>query len=149
PEDVPSKLLEITNDLKETQKKAQQLADRLAAKEVDELIKGVIRENGISILSAQVQADSIEQLRFMADQLKNKLGSGIIVLGTAVNGKVQLVAAVTGDLVEKGFHAGKIIREVATITGGSGGGRPDMAQAGGKDSSKLKEALHKVKEIMR
>ncbi len=149
PEDVPSKLLEITNDLKETQKKVQHLADRLAAKEVDELIKEVIQEKGISILSAQVQVNSIEQLRLMADQLKNKLGSGIIVLGTSLDGKVQLVAAVTKDLIEKGFHAGKIVREVAMMTGGSGGGRPDMAQAGGKDNSKLTEALQKVKGMVR
>ena len=78
--------------------------------------------------------------------LKQKLGSGVIVLGSAVDGKVNLIAGVTKDLIEKGFHAGKLIKEVATRCGGGGGGRPDMAQAGGKDPSKLDSALEFVEE---
>ena len=70
--------------------------------------------------------------------LKQKLGSGIIVLGSLLDGKVNLIAGVTKDLIEKGFHAGKLIKEVATRCGGGGGGRPDMAQAGGKDPAKLR-----------
>ena len=78
--------------------------------------------------------------------LKQKLGSGVIVLGSAVDGKVNLIAGVTKDLIEKGFHAGKLIKEVATRCGGGGGGRPDMAQAGGKDPAKLDSALEFVEE---
>ena len=78
----------------------------------------------------------------MADDLKQKLGSAVIVLGSAHEGKVNLIAAVTKDLIEQGYHAGKLIKEVATRCGGGGGGRPDMAQAGGKDPEKLDTAFN-------
>ncbi|MCK9927316.1 DHHA1 domain-containing protein, partial [Frankia sp. Mgl5] len=78
----------------------------------------------------------------------NKLGSAIIVLGSAEGDKVNLVAGVTKDLMDQGYHAGKIIKEVAARCGGGGGGRPDMAQAGGKDASKLQEALALVTELV-
>lgn len=90
----------------------------------------------------------METLREMADRLKNKLDSGIIVLGATAEGKVLLVSAVTPDLVKQGYHAGKLIGAVAKLTGGGGGGRPDMAQAGGKDPSQLDFALTKVNELV-
>jgi alanyl-tRNA synthetase len=84
----------------------------------------------------------MNNLRSMVDELKNKIGSGVVILGS-VSGddKVNLSAGVTQDLIPKGYHAGKLIKEVATRCGGGGGGRPDMAQAGGKDPNKLDEAL--------
>ncbi len=88
----------------------------------------------------------MNNLRNMADELKQKLGSGIVVLGSTVDDKVNLIAGVTKDLMDKGFHAGKLIKEVATRCGGGGGGRPDMAQAGGKDPAKLESALAYVEE---
>jgi alanyl-tRNA synthetase len=88
----------------------------------------------------------MNHLRTMADELKNKLGSGVIILG-AVNGeKVNLIAAVTKDLTSKGLHAGKLVKAAAEICGGGGGGRPDMAQAGGKNPDKLAEALTSAEE---
>jgi alanyl-tRNA synthetase len=82
----------------------------------------------------------------MADELKQKVGSAVILLGSVNEGKVNLIAAVTKDLIDKGYHAGKLIKEVATRCGGGGGGRPDMAQAGGKDPEKLDSALQFVDE---
>jgi alanyl-tRNA synthetase len=82
----------------------------------------------------------------MADDLKQKIGSAVILLGSVNEGKVNLIAAVTKDLIDKGYHAGKLIKEVATRCGGGGGGRPDMAQAGGKDPEKLDSALQFVDE---
>jgi alanyl-tRNA synthetase len=90
----------------------------------------------------------MDTLRNIADQMKAKLGSAVIVLGSAGGDKVNLVAAVTPDLVAKGFHAGKLVKEAAARCGGGGGGRPDMAQAGGKDPSKLAEALEAVERIV-
>ncbi len=88
-------------------------------------------------------------LRNMGDNLKNKMGSGLIVLASGKDSKVSFVVMATEDLVKKGVHAGNLIREIAQIAGGSGGGRPNMAQAGGKDLSKIDEALNRTEEILK
>ena len=121
---------------------------KLAGSKVDELLAQVSEKTGVPVLAAEVSAGSMEMLRDLADRLKNKMTSGIIVLGAVAEGKVLLVAAVTKDLVKSGYHAGKLIGQVAKITGGGGGGRPDMAQAGGKNPDLLKEALAKVEEFV-
>ena len=87
-------------------------------------------------------------MRTLGDQLKNKLGSGVIVLAGAAGGKVSLMAMATDDAVKKGAHAGNIIKAAAAVCGGGGGGRPNMAQAGGKDAAKIADALEKAKEIV-
>ncbi len=148
PEFLVNKTTEILEELKKKQKESQQLADKLSAKGVESLLKEVVRENGLAVLSAQLPEQGIDSLRTTADYLKERLGSGIIVLGSVWNDKVQLVAVVTKDLVEQGYHAGKILREIAKITGGGGGGRPDLAQAGGKDKTKLPLALASVQEVV-
>ena len=116
---------------------------------IDDFIKKAIVIDSVKLVSASLKNMGHEALRDIADALKTKLGSGIIVLGSVKDNKVCLVTAVTSDLVSKGLHAGMIIKEIAQITGGSGGGRPDMAQAGGKDVSKLAQALKQVPEIIR
>jgi alanyl-tRNA synthetase len=100
------------------------------------------------LLAAKVNAGDMDSLRNIVDQMKVKLGSAVIVLGAVSDDKVNLVAAVTPDLVQKGFHAGKLVKEAASRCGGGGGGRPDMAQAGGKDPSKLPEALAAVESLV-
>ena len=87
-------------------------------------------------------------MRSFIDSAKNQIKSGVVVVGSATNGKVLLAAGVTKDL-EKRFHAGNILKEIASIVGGSGGGRPDMAQAGGTQTEKLGEALQRAAEIVR
>ena len=99
-------------------------------------------------MAAQVHVSDMEGLRQMADLLRAKLKTGVIVLGSVSEGKVNLVTVVSPTGLS-GLHAGQIIKEVAKITGGSGGGRPDMAQAGGKDPSKLGEAIDRVPTILR
>lgn len=99
---------------------------------------------GVKVLSAKVSAADMDSLRNTADMLRDKIGSGVVVLGAVSGDKVNLVATVTKDLLASGLHAGNIVKEVAKITGGGGGGRPDMAQAGGKDAGKLDEALEKA-----
>ncbi len=147
PQQAADRLQELLEEQRELRKDNQRLAEKLAVRETKALLAEAVREDGLAILSAQVQVQNMESLRSMADHLRQSLGSGIIVLGSAADGKVQLVAAVTKDLIQQGYHAGKILKHVAELTGGGGGGRPDMAQAGGKDPARLAHALASVREI--
>ncbi|MDA8441069.1 MAG: alanine--tRNA ligase [Peptococcaceae bacterium] len=138
-----AKVEQLLNSLKEKDREIQQLQQKMARNEVGALLETVREVAGVKVLSARVQAPDMDALRSMCDFLRDKLGSGVIVLGSAPEGKVNLVASVSKDLIGK-LHAGNIIKEVAKITGGGGGGRPDMAQAGGKDPAKLDAALQEV-----
>lgn len=142
--DLPDKIHELLDTQKEYQRKIKQLQQELALKEADSLLEKTVYSSGIPVLSAQVEVESMETLREYIDRLKEKMGSGVILLGTSSNGKVLFAAAVTKDLVEKGFHAGRLVEKVAQLAGGGGGGRPDMAQAGGKEPEKLDYALSLV-----
>ena len=90
----------------------------------------------------------MEILREMADWFKSKVQNGVLVLGGTVDSKPQLLVSVTGDLTKKGYHAGNLIKAIAPLIGGGGGGRPDMAQAGGKDTAKLPEALDAARRAL-
>jgi alanyl-tRNA synthetase len=96
---------------------------------------------GVNVLISKVNATDMNNLRTMVDDLKNKLGSAVILLASVNDGKVNLLAGVTKDLVQKGYHAGQLVKEAATRCGGGGGGRPDMAQAGGKNPEQVDTAL--------
>jgi alanyl-tRNA synthetase len=120
---------------------------KLARFQIDSLVEQVREINGVKVAAAQVDNLDVKGLRNFADLLKGKLQSGIVVLGTVNNGRVSLITVVTKDITNT-YHAGHIIKEVATIVGGSGGGRPDMAQAGGKNPEKLSEALDHVFQIV-
>ncbi|MBT9140104.1 MAG: Alanine--tRNA ligase [Dehalococcoidia bacterium] len=148
PELLPEKITGLQSEYKELQREYQRLQLKLAGMEVDGLLSNVSTESGVSVISARVSAGDMETLREMADRLKNKLASGIIVLGAVSAGKVLLVGAVTADLLKEGYHAGRLVGEVAKLTDGGGGGRPDMAQAGGKEPSKLDDALDKVDKLV-
>jgi alanyl-tRNA synthetase len=99
-------------------------------------------------LSARVKAADVETLREMTDWLRNRLDSVVIVLGAVIDEKPSFVAAITPDLVEKGLKAGSLIQRVARVVGGGGGGRPTLAQAGGRDAHRLDEALATVPEAV-
>ena len=101
---------------------------------------------GASVLAANLPGADRNTLRQLSDQFRQKYPSGVIVLGTVIDEKPALIAAVTDDLVAKGLKAGDLIKEAAAIVGGSGGGRPNMAQAGGTDPSKLDQALSIVED---
>ena len=146
PKEVPARIEILQNEMKQLQRENESLATKLGNIEAGSLVSKVKDINGVPVLAAKVQGTDMNNLRNMADDLKQKLESGIVVLGSPVEGKVNLIAAVTKDLMEKGFHAGKLIKEVAARCGGGGGGRPDMAQAGGKDPEKLDAALEYVEE---
>ena len=99
-------------------------------------------------MASQVEAADMDTMREMSDWFRNRMGSGVIVLGAVMASKPSFVAAVTPDLVERGLHAGRLVKQVAQVVGGSGGGRADMAQAGGKETHKLDETLEKAYSIV-
>ncbi|ULT55774.1 alanine--tRNA ligase [Neobacillus drentensis] len=146
PKDMGSRIEGLLAEIKQLQRENESLAAKLGNIEAGNLVSNAKQVEGVTVLSAKVQAAEMNNLRNMADDLKQKLGSAVIILGSVHEGKVNLIAAVTKDLIEKGFHAGKLVKEVATRCGGGGGGRPDMAQAGGKDPEKLDAALQFVDE---
>ncbi|MFE4897514.1 alanine--tRNA ligase [Peribacillus butanolivorans] len=144
--DVPSRIETVLAEVKDLHRENESLTAKLSNIEAGSLVSNVKEVNGVQVLVAKVQATDMNNLRAMADDLKQKLDSVIIVLGSAQGDKVNLIAGVTKDYIERGFHAGKLIKEVASRCGGGGGGRPDMAQAGGKDPEKLDAALNFVEE---
>ena len=115
---------------------------------VDELLAEVSTVDGVKLLSARVAAPDFETLREMADLLRDRVQSGVIVLGAVFNQRPNFLAVVTKDLVPMGYNAGALVKEVAAVTGGSGGGRPELAQAGGRDASKLDQALQRVPALL-
>ncbi len=148
PENLNEKLVELLESQKELQRKIKLFSQKLVKHQVEAVLKQTDYSLGIPVLSAQVEAQSMKELREYLDRVRDKMDSGIIVLGTHTNGKVLFVAAVTQDLIKKGYHAGKLIGEAARLAGGGGGGRPDMAQAGGKNPRQLSEALSKVVSLV-
>ncbi len=131
---------QLENDL-------ESLRKQLLASELNEVLKQVRRIRGISVLSAKVEVHNEKDLRSLADRLRDKIKSGIVILGGEADGRVLLVAAVTKDLVDS-YHAGHIIAKIAEIVGGGGGGRADMAQAGGNQPQRLSQALKAVYDII-
>lgn len=148
PSDLTKRIQGLVAQVRDLEKELQQQNAKMAKFEVEGLLQRVADVEGVSVLAAAVHTPDMDSLRNMADLLRDKLKSGVIVLGAAVEGKVNWVTAVNPTGLS-GLHAGQIIKEVAKITGGGGGGRPDMAQAGGKDPSKLGEALDQVPRIIR
>lgn len=139
--DMLRKVESLTASLKSYEKEIEQLRSKLVSGSIDEAIQSAKDVKGLRVVTARFDALDMDGLRNSCDQIRNKIGSGVVVLSSAFGGKVSFVVAATKDAVEKGVHSGNIVREVAKATGGGGGGRPDMAQAGGKDESKINEAL--------
>ncbi len=134
----------LTNELSETQKQVSKLSGDMAASAFQAQLENVPMVAGVPLLTAILPGANMDTLRQLADRFKQKHPSGVVVLAGVEDGKPSLIAAVTNDLVKRGLHAGELVKMAAAPIGGSGGGRPDMAQAGGKDASKLDEALANV-----
>lgn len=132
---------------KNLENEINKLKEKLASSGGKDMMQDVIEVNGTKVLSIRIEDADAKSLRGLMDNLKSKIGSGVVVIGAPDGDKVLLIAGVTSDLTSQ-IHAGKIVGQIAPIVGGKGGGRPDMAQAGGKDVSKLNEALSRVKEIV-
>lgn len=138
--DVPTRLEALQAELKAALKKAEELAGEIAKAQVSDVADKVQDVKGVAVLAQKVNADSMDALRNLGDQMRDKIG-GVVVLAAEIGGKVSILTMATKDAVAKGVHAGNVVKEVAKMCGGGGGGRPDMAQAGAKDASKVDEAL--------
>jgi alanyl-tRNA synthetase len=126
------------------QKELAQLRQKLARQETQALLDHAERVDGFAVLAVRVPAADVDTLRQMTDWFRDKLGSSVVAVGAVIDDKPLIVAAVTDDLVSRGMHAGNIVRDAAKLMGGGGGGRPTLAQAGGRDAAKLDEALHSI-----
>jgi alanyl-tRNA synthetase len=146
--EITEKVKAIVSELAAERKRSASLERELSRYTVESLLGKAEKVNGVTVLSAEVPSTSFEILREMGDLLKDRLKSAVIVLGTVYDGKPGFVSMVTPDLVNRGLHAGDIVKQVAGVTGGGGGGKANMAQAGGKDKSKLGEALELVKRLV-
>jgi len=140
PLEVPRRLQKLLEEQRALEKQLAELEGRLARSRAEDLVKAARQINGVAVIAGRIDGLDADGLRAVADTLRNRLGSGIVCVGSVVDGKVNLIAAVTKDLTSR-FQAGKLIQEVAKAVGGGGGGRPDLAQAGGKDPAKLDAAL--------
>jgi alanyl-tRNA synthetase len=147
PEDLSLRIDSLQEEIKKLQQQIKKAATGDLTGAADKLFEASQSVNGVRVIVGQMPAGPDEQMRTQVDRLKQKSGRGVVVLGWAEDGKVGLLAAVTDDLLTKGLHAGKLIAQIAPIVGGKGGGRPNMAQAGGKDAAKLAEALDMAKKL--
>jgi alanyl-tRNA synthetase len=147
-DDAADRVRKLLDRQKELEKEIEKLRGRAEKDRIPELLEKKQSVNGTPFLVAQVEGVDPKQLREIADQLKEKLGSGVVVLASPGEAGVSLVASVTPDLTSR-YHAGNIIKELARMMGGGGGGRPDFAQAGGKEPGKTGAALKKAEELIR
>ena len=143
PADVVGAIERLELNVKQLEHEMDRLRRKAARSKLDDLAEQARMIGNVRVLAARVPDIDRETMRELADSLRKKLGSSVVVLGTATDDKVALVAAVTKDLIAK-VHAGKLIRAVAQMVDGNGGGKPDLAEAGGKDTSRLESAIQQV-----
>jgi alanyl-tRNA synthetase len=148
PEDLPGRVEALQEQVKKLQEQLRKGAAADLAAVVDRLIDEAPTIGGAKLIAAQLpEGTTGEAVRTQIDRIRQKCGSAFVVFGWVEDEKVPLIAALTSDLVKKGLKAGDIVKQVAAVAGGSGGGKPDMAQAGGKDPSRLPDAIKKASEI--
>jgi alanyl-tRNA synthetase len=146
-DDVVAALERQFESVRQLEKQLEALKRKAAGSIADELLEDVQLVKEVRFIAAKVDGFGRESLRQLVDSLRQKLGSGVVVLATAEDGKVALITAVTKDLTTR-VHAGKVVQELAKFIGGSGGGRPDLAEAGGKDTSGIENALGQVYPLL-
>lgn len=146
--DVDQKVEQLYGDYRKLQKDFDDLKKKMASGNLDELLAGKREINGFNVISAKLEGIEIDVLKDLGDRLKDNLDNAVITLASVVEDKILFLVMVGQDAVAKGAHAGNIVKEVAKITGGGGGGKPNMAQAGGKDVNKLEQALNETFELV-
>ena len=149
PEELADKIEALLGRNRQLERSLDELRRRVAALETSDLSNGSREVAGVRVVARRTEAEDVPSLRTMADGLRESLGSGVGVLGADIGGKVSFIAVVTDDLIKgRGLKAGDIVRGVAQLAGGSGGGKPHLAQAGGRDPSKIDEALEQAADIV-
>lgn len=149
PAEVADKIASLQDELKALHKENEKLKAKIAREAASDVASGTETVNGIQILAKQLSDIDKNGLRNLGDETKDKLGEAFIVFACESEGKVNLIAMATQGAIDKGAHAGNLIKEVAAVVGGGGGGRPNMAQAGGKNPAAIPEALEKAIEVMK
>ena len=147
--EMEEKVSDLLEELDELRQKNQDLDRRLSLTSAGDLLKHTQDVCGTKVLAVKITVSSVESMREVGDWLRDKMQSGVLVLGSVIDNRPVLTAMVTQDIVDKGVDASAIVRKVANVVGGGGGGRPDVAQAGGKNPEKLDDALGTVPEIIR
>lgn len=147
-EEILQKIKLNIKSLKEANKEIEKLEHDMAKDQIVDIMSSVKNKNGINYVIKKFEGVDVNTLRDLADEVRNKVGSVVVLFATVNEGKLNFVCAVSKDLVEKKIAAGKIIKEIAKVAGGGGGGRPDMATAGAKDINKVEEALNKLSELL-
>ncbi len=148
PAEITDKIAHLQKELKELHSENESLKSKMAQESLGNVMDQVVEVKGVKVLASAVEGVDMNGLRDLGDQLKEKLGEGVVVLASAKDGKVSLLAMATQEAMNRGAHAGNLIKAAAAIVGGGGGGRPNMAQAGGKNQEKIGEAISKVPELV-
>jgi len=149
PAELTRKIESLLGEIKSLHSENEKLKARLAGSAIGGMMDMVVEVEGIKVLAAKVADVDMNGLRGLGDQLKEKIGESVIVLASVQGGKVSLMASATDGAQKKGAHAGNLIKAVAGLVGGGGGGRPGMAQAGGKDPTGIDKALAKAAEVVK
>ena len=148
PDSLADKITHLMSENKALHSEVESLKSRMAQDAVGDVLDQVKEVKGVKLLAAEVDGVDMNGLRDLGDQLKEKLGDGVVVLASANEGKVSLMATATDGAMKKGAHAGNLVKGIAGCVGGGGGGRPNMAQAGGKNPAGIKDALEKAAEVL-
>ena len=146
---IVNKVESLNDDYKAAKKELEEMKKDLMVNSIGNILEDVEKINGVSVIAKKYENVEVDDLRNIIDSIKEKTERAVVVFASENNGKVMFIVAVTDDLLDKGYHAGNIIKEVAKAAGGGGGGKANMAQAGGKDASKIDEALEVAKNIVR
>lgn len=149
PANLLDKIIHLQGEIKELHSENESLKNKAAGAAVGDVMNKVEDVNGVKFLGVAVEGVDMNELRNLGDQFKTKLGSGVVMIASVSDGRVNLMVTATDDVVAKGVHAGNIIKAAVAKVGGGGGGRPNMAQAGGKDPSGIKDAIETARETLR
>jgi alanyl-tRNA synthetase len=148
PEELPGRIESLQEEIKKLQQQLKKGASTDLAGTMDKLLASATKIGDVTLLVGEIPAGPDDAIRAQVDRIKQKAGSAVVVVGWVDEGKVGLLAAVSDDVIKKGVKAGDLIKQIAPIVGGGGGGRPNMAQAGGKDPGKLGETLAKARALV-
>jgi alanyl-tRNA synthetase len=148
-DNLVSRVSNLLDENKSLAKELNEVKAKMSLQSADSILDSKVDINGVNIVTAKFEDMDMDTLRNTADTLRDKLASGVVVLANVAGGKINFVATATKDVLEKGVHAGNIVREVAQTAGGKGGGRPNMAQAGAPDVTKVDEALNHAKNVLK
>ena len=148
PANLKEKIEHMQAEMKALQSEIESLKSKAAKDALGDVMNQVQEVNGVKLLATAVEDVDMNGLRELGDQLKEKVGDGVVVIASSANGKVNLIAMATDAAMEKGAHAGNLIKGIAALVGGGGGGRPNMAQAGGKNPAGIPDAIAKAAEVL-